>query len=29
MADPINVVALLKVDVNKIEALEPYVKNIA
>lgn len=29
MTEPINVVALLKVDVSKIEALEPYVKNIA
>jgi quinol monooxygenase YgiN len=29
MTEPINVVALLKVNVEKIEALEPYVKNIA
>jgi quinol monooxygenase YgiN len=29
MTEPINVVALLKVDPSKIKDLEPYVKNLA
>ena len=29
MAEPINVVALLKVDPSKIKELEPIVKNLA